>query len=107
MTENHENLFDDDGYPTEKSLDRIANWNYNDANECFNFIYSLWEYPNYYQAEETVNDFGDNIVRISLSTGGWSGNEDIIEALQKNTIIWITTWQSSRRGGHYVFEIRK
>lgn len=36
-------------------------------------------------------------------TGGWSGNEEIICALQINSIAWCMLWLSSHRGGKYVF----
>lgn len=40
------------------------------------------------------------------STGGWSGNESIIGAMQKNRMVWNFLWEQSRRGGHYVFDKR-
>jgi len=43
-----------------------------------------------------------------LSTGGWSGNEQLISALMDNRIFWARHWMSVRAGGHYVFRgIRK
>ena len=42
-----------------------------------------------------------------VSTGGWSGNEEILSAMQSNFMFWATSWVSVRRGGHYVFTIPK
>lgn len=39
---------------------------------------------------------------LSISTGGWSDHEDIIEDL-KGTFFWFMYWQESKRGGHYKF----
>lgn len=38
-----------------------------------------------------------------ISTGGWSGNEEIIGALQENVIFWAIFWYSSTRGGKHIF----
>ena len=43
---------------------------------------------------------------LELHTGGWSGNEDIIDKLS-DTLFWMICWESTRRGGHYYFEIPK
>ena len=42
-----------------------------------------------------------------VSTGGWSGHEDVISALRDNLMFWMLSWVSSTRGGHYVFETRE
>lgn len=41
-----------------------------------------------------------------LATGGWSGNEDVIDALEDSEgMFWTVCWQESKRGGAYQFEI--
>lgn len=100
---------DKDGYPTEEALAIIKLWSYDDPSGWFTFIKEIWHMKDWGWEEtrqphttrpETVVD------RYYLSTGGWSGNEDIIRAMTcNNNMLWSTTWVSSRRGGHYVFEI--
>ena len=41
---------------------------------------------------------------LELHTGGWSGNEEIIDALGRNKMFWMLYWQKSERGGHYWFK---
>jgi hypothetical protein len=40
---------------------------------------------------------------LELHTGGWSGNEEIYDALS-GTLFYFMYWQKSTRGGHYYFE---
>jgi hypothetical protein len=40
---------------------------------------------------------------LELHTGGWSGNESIINIVQAS-FFWFMFWQKSERGGHYYFE---
>ena len=40
----------------------------------------------------------------TLITCGWSGNEEIIAALQRNYVFWMVYWKQSNRGGKYIFE---
>ena len=99
---------DEDGYPTEAALDRITNWDYNDPKGWFEFIENIWylcpwgwtEGPFKYNEWDEQNKY---LYRIS--TAGWSGNEGIIRAMQKNHILWDDAWLESRRGGHYIFEL--
>lgn len=55
----------------------------------------LWAYPDYFR--QPAPGYWE------ISTGGWSGNEDIIEAMQDNQVFWSLHWLESRRGGHYKF----
>ncbi len=93
-----EPTFDTDGYPTEATLKEIEMWPYNDVVGFFRFIEQAWSYSNYFTKEGRD---------IKMSTGGWSGNESIMGAMKGNVNhIWRFTWVSSRRGGHYEFEIQ-
>ena len=105
----HEYL-DDDGYPTDCALDRIEHWSYTaDPRGWFEFIRSIWNFGDWGWKELTEpSDWKENtmVLRYYISTGGWSGNEDIIRAMQANHVLWSTTWVQTRRGGHYIFEVK-
>jgi len=90
---------DKNGYPDEHNLRVIRTWpkeaGYEDLME---YIAPTWQYADmgYFSREGNI---------YKLSTGGWSGNEDIIQALRDNLIFWGCCWLSSQRGGHYKFEV--
>ena len=42
---------------------------------------------------------------FELHTGGWSGNESLIGAAERNIMFWMMCWVKSVRGGHFYFEI--
>lgn len=93
---------DDDGYPTEETLETIRTWkgNYRDLLEN---IEEIWTYKDYWSTDGIATTPRPNI--YAISTGGWSGNEDIIGALADNTMFWLMCLVSYTRGGHYVFEV--
>jgi hypothetical protein len=95
-------LQDDDGYPTDIATEIIERWSWNDDEGLLKFIESIWWCPSFGWHEEVSED-----KRIfNLSTGGWSGNESLIYALEQNHhFAWHRLWVQSRRGGHYIFEI--
>lgn len=94
---------DEDGYPTDAALDIIELWPTDDASGWFNFIRDIWHLASWGWKE------GDKKsgYRYNISTAGWSGNESVITAMQRNEMLWYLTWHQSRRGGHYVFEVRE
>jgi hypothetical protein len=102
-----EPTFDKDGYPTDETLEAIEKWNPKDTPGLFAFMKKAWSYPHYFTEEYCTNFKGAPGYLYKISTGGWSGNESIIEAFEANYIAWIFTWVSSRRGGHYEFEVRE
>ena len=109
-------LLDDDGYPTEVALALISDWRTStpvDFRPWFALIKSAWWNPEWGWSEEggiaddALGSRGGTIRRYLISTGGWSGNESLIGAMQKNRFAWMFTWEQSRRGGHYIFDARE
>ena len=92
-------------YPSEPELEAIRRWDYHSIKGVFDYIKSIWEYADWGWHEENTTDNGKPIIRYKISTGGWSGNEEILSALRENHVIWSFSWVQSRRGGHYIFEI--
>jgi len=94
---------DANGYPTSHELKLIREWpmkGRQDALDLIEYVRERWKYADY-------GGFSFDGSLLNLSTAGWSGNEDVIGALSDNAAFWLFHWGSSRRGGHYVFEIRK
>ena len=100
-------FLDEDGYPTPAALTIIELWSYEDKRGWFEFIKNIWWMPSFgWHEVEEINYAGNVVQQYHLSTGGWSGNESIIQAMQDNkNFMWTFTWVQSRRGGHYIFEI--
>ena len=92
-----------DEYPTDDELETVSKWpiaTRKDVAELLDYIKSIWKYADcgYFSAKGNT---------YKLSTGGWSGNEDIVGAMRMNLIFWALCWYSSKRGGHYVFRMAK
>lgn len=87
-------------YPTEEQLEYIKNFDLVKQGyfNLLDYIYNIWSYPDYYILGENA---------LELHTGGWSGNEDIVYALQENTLFWAMAWMKSERGGHYTFDLTR
>jgi hypothetical protein len=94
---------DKDGYPTKKELEKIKNWDIlnNDIQEFLEYIRSIWRTPDWGFSLK-----GKRILKLELHTGGWSGNEEIMYALQHNYLFWGLYWRKSLTGGHYYFRIK-
>jgi hypothetical protein len=100
---------DQDGYPTDEEIQKIKEWPLDISYiEYFDFIRSCWWSADWgWHEEDTVDElFNKPVHRYSISTGGWSGNEDIIGAMKENAILWVMTWVQSRRGGHFIFQVQ-
>lgn len=97
----------DSEYHTEKELKEIQNWDVKDAHNLIERLRDMWEYKNYFIENWGLDHIHKErpVLMLELHTGGWSGNEDIIEALQKHKLFWMMWWWKTERGGHYYFEI--
>lgn len=89
----------EDNYPEEEELEKIKNWPHeDDYGKLLEYCMSLWTFKDY------ATKRGGN---YRFATGGWSGNESVIYALEDNKIFWMSCWESSSRGGLYKFKLQK
>ena len=110
---------DKDGYPTKKELYFIRRFDSlkRPAKELIDFIESIWWAKEWgFHFRKTRDEYASVMTIgekpkhryhyvLELHTGGWSGNEDVIRALEQNKWFYNFFWQSSRVGGHYEFRI--
>lgn len=88
-------------YPSDADLKKIAEWDVYDPFGLVEFIRPIWHYGDWGFKIKG----GSKVKTLTLHTGGWSGNESTIAALQDNGF-WTLYWDTSSRGGHYTFKIR-
>jgi len=88
-------------YPTDTELEAIEKWmpkvwNGQEFHDFMEYIRDHWKYADdgYWEQDGLT---------YTIHTAGWSGNEDIIQAMKKNYIFWALYWESASRGGHYTF----
>jgi len=104
-----EPTFDRNGYPTEATLERIRTWPINtmaDAAAAMDYAGLAWSYPDRWKLIERYEDpdwpsFPKRLYKFS--TGGWSGNEDIVAAIEANQMLTMLGAWSWQRGGHYEY----
>ena len=98
-------------YPTEDELARITAWPPDDPLGWLAFVKAAWHWwPSEawgWNEYDEVDHIDKSVRAFNVSTGGWSGNEEIIGSMQENTMLWLLTWHSSTRGGHHVFMVRR
>lgn len=93
-----------DDYPTEEELKKIQEWpleSYADYVALAEYVVSIWHWGHPW-AQIT----GKRVKTLRLATGGWSGNESIIAALDKNIMFGMVCWEMSKRGGLHIYKIK-
>jgi hypothetical protein len=86
---------DKHGYPTKKELNKLKLLGDNNFEAFILLLQELWQWDNCIKYKTRGKRFW-----LELHTGGWSGNESIINIIQE-TFFWFLYWQKSERGGHY------
>lgn len=99
MTETKHPTFDKDGYPTDETLSIIETWNFRDFDGLVDYVTEAWsDYGTAY-----IHEAEGKYIELQLTTGGWSGNESIIMAMERNLAWWGLHWFQSTRGGKHNF----
>ncbi len=88
--------------PSEEELSKIRGWDLlnDDPRKLVEYVQSLWAW------KDLVRIKGKKVLYIEMHTGGWSGNEEIMLALEENILFFPMFWEKSTKGGHYYFKIR-
>jgi hypothetical protein len=101
--------FDADGYPTDETLQALETWPYQDLAGALDFLAAAWHWPEFathdisaHEAAVLHAEPGERYLR--LATGGWSGNESLIAAIDANRMIHALAWRLSTRGGLHIYE---
>jgi len=98
-------------YPTPETLKEIACWPMGDYSAMMDYVRAAWadagkfEGPKYVPPPGIVETERVEADWYRLATGGWSGNENIVSAMQDNLMFWAIAWEASFRGGLTILRI--
>jgi hypothetical protein len=87
------------GYPTETAITAVQNFR-GTPHGLVVLLSELWAGGEYV----IVNDSRDDLVEVRFITVGWSGNEDLIAAMEKS-LFGMMFLESSHRGGLHIYRI--
>ncbi len=90
------------GYPYESILRKIKKWDGKDVWKMISWIEMCWNFT--YGKVKSSKKRGKKL-RYTLITGGWSGNELVMAAIEKNKWFNMLYWYKSERGGLHEYEI--
>lgn len=99
----------EDGYPTDECLEAVKTMGI--AEGVFDILKEAWKFggvSHFLRHEEAAMMGGSNYDPPGkywrFATGGWSGNEDLMEAFANN-FVYAVTWKLSAAGGLHIFEV--
>lgn len=104
--------YDKSGYPTYKTCLKLTKWPCEDALGALKFMQACWNWDDHVTnelkpEEAAIVHADDGDLYFRFATGGWSGNEELISAFEKNRVCWAFTWCASTRGGLHIFRVTK
>lgn len=100
--------------PTFDPLTRIEQWPVqglaiDSLRSCLDFVIDSWD-NDYGSVSRTLSSTELSMVHaqkgekfIRFATGGWSGNESLINALRRNQMIHGLAWVATVRGGLHIY----
>jgi len=91
--------FDDDGYPTEATLQAIRDWEGVNTRDLLEAVMGAWYWDD--MAKETAPGL------FVFATGGWSGNESLVDTLMRNPFVMGFTSNILTPGGLHIFAIAR
>lgn len=96
-------MLDKDNYPDEASLKAIKEWDIlkQGVPDLLDLVVENTWCPDW-----SFSIKGKRVLWFEYHTGGWSGNEDVIDALHNNRLFWSLYWKKSEAGGYYYFKIK-
>ena len=80
-----------DGYPDDALLERIRQWDIHDKRGVLELLVEEWYYP------ERAREVRPGL--FAFSTGGWSGNEDLLGALYESKPWFVMAWNAIKVPG--------
>lgn len=93
-------------YPTDAELTLIKQWQPQDGTGLLAYVRGLWWNAEWGWDEEDRPPEHVRPYRLySISTAGWSGNEELIGAMRENWMWWNEHWYTHRTGGHFQFRV--
>ena len=96
-------MFDSDGYPTDETLRTVRTF----TGSPHQLVDLLQDITRAYGVVTTMafeDRYGRPAVEVYMATGGWSGNESVIGALERSAF-WFLYWNQSARGGAFWFHV--
>lgn len=92
----------EDGYPEKTELQFIRKYDLEKHAPAIllEYMRERWRWPEYFSIKSTGNGFW-----VEIHTGGWSGHEEMVEALRANKLFFSLYWKETKAGGHYYFKI--
>jgi hypothetical protein len=103
-------LLDSEGYPTDEWLEFLRQYTPDDSLPIMDFVQNVlidgWWMPAWgFKLKRKYK----GVRKLELHTGGWSGNEEIINVLVRNFYLtqFAMKYVKWTTGGHYYFKIKE